>query len=52
MSIFGPEDDGNVIAVAKEHGHSLNVRAIGRYIVWYDEAEEKHIYYSVRAKKT
>ena len=53
MSIFGPEGDGNVIAEEYDsrHEHGLNVRAIGRYIVWYDEAEDKQIYYSVRARK-
>ena len=51
MSIFGPEDDGKDLVVAKKHEHSLNMRAIGRYIVWYDEADEKYIYYSVRPRK-
>ena len=53
MSIFGPEGDGNVIAEEYDsrHEHGLNVRAIGRYIVWYDEADEKYIYYSVRSRK-
>ena len=53
MSIFGPEGGGNVIAEEYDsrHEHGLNVRAIGRYIVWYNEAEEKYIYYSVRARK-
>ena len=54
MSIFGPDDDENVVSTKKyagQHKHSLNVQAIGRYIVWYDEAEEKRIYYSVRARK-
>ena len=54
MSIFGPEDEKD-LAVAKEyagqHEHSLNVQAIGRYIVWNNEAEEKRFYYSVRARK-
>ena len=53
MSIFGPEGGGNVIAEEYDsrHEHGLNVRAIGRYIVWYNEAEEKYIYYSVRARR-
>ena len=53
MSIFGPEGGGNVIAEEYDsrHEHGLNVRAIGRYIVWYDEADEKYIYYSVRYRK-
>ena len=53
MSIFGPEGGGNVIAEEYDsrHEHGLNVRAIGRYIVWYNEAEEKYIYYSVRSRK-
>ena len=56
MSIFGPLLDRVVVTKAyvdqaAKHEHGLNVQAIGRYIVWYDEAEEKHIYYSVRAKK-
>ena len=57
MSIFGPLcDDENVVTKvyvdqAVKHEHSLNVQAIGRYIVWYDEAENKQIYYSVRSKK-
>ena len=51
MSIFGPEGDGKDLVVAKKHEHSLNVEAIGRYIVWYNEAEEKYIYYSVRPRK-
>ena len=53
MSIFGPEGGGNVIAEEYDsrHEHGLNVRAIGRYIVWYNEAEEKYIYYSVRPRK-
>jgi hypothetical protein len=51
MSIFGPDDDGKDLVVRKKHEHSLNVHAIGRYIVWYDEADEKYIYYSVRPRK-
>ena len=55
MSIFGPEDEKNVVSTNKypdhRHEHGLNVQAIGRYIVWYNEAEEKYIYYSVRSRK-
>ena len=54
MSIFGPTyDKENVVTktCVDEHSHGLNVRAIGRYIVWYDETEDKQIYYSVRARK-
>ena len=51
MSIFGPDDDGKDLVVRKKHEHGLNVHAIGRYIVWYDEADEKYIYYSVRPRK-
>ena len=28
------------------------MRTINRYIVWYNETEDKHIYYSVRARKS
>ena len=57
MSTFGPLLDRVVVTrayvnQAVKHEHSLNVRALGRYIVWYDEAENKKIYYSVRSKKT
>ena len=55
MSIFGPGDEKDVVSTKKyvdrRHEHGLNVRAIGRYIVWYNEAEEKYIYYSVRARR-
>ena len=37
MSIYGPSYDAVMYA-------------LGRYSVWYDEAEDKHIYYSVRAR--
>ena len=50
MSIFGPEDESHERSV-QPHGHSLNVEAIGHYIVWYDEVREKRIYYSVRKQK-
>ena len=52
MSIFGARfDRKNVVTKTCVGEHGLNVRAIGRYIVWYDETEDKQIYYSVRAKK-
>ena len=57
MSIFGPLYNGKNgvtrahVNQAVKHEHILNVRALGRYIVWYDEAEDKQIYYSVRARK-
>ena len=57
MCIFGPLYDDHVVVTrayvdqAAKHEHSLNVRALGRYFVWYNEAEDKQIYHSVRARK-